>query len=126
MVRVILFSSVVCILSAIIKHNCIELYLPLQIGIAIIALIYILDFASDELLSFFTFVESLGAGYGIIKSLIKASLITVGAKLGCDVCKESGNILLGDIIELGGKIMILIISVPYIITVINISSAFLK
>ena len=126
MLRIIVFSVITCILSSVIKRNCVELYLPFQIGIAITALIYIFNLVSDELSSFFSFVQGLGEGFGIITSIIKAALITITTKLACDVCKENGNILIGDIIELGGKIMILIIAIPYIITIINISTAFLK
>jgi len=68
----------------------------------------------------------MGAEYGIIKALLKASLITIGTKMGCDICKECGNYLIGDIIELGGKLMIFIVSMPYIVEIIKITAAFLK
>ena len=113
-------------MSVIIKRNCAELYLPFQIGAAITVLIYIFSSTIDEIKTFFSFAESIGDGYEIIKSLIKASLITIATKFGCDICKENGNILVGDVIELGGKLMILVISVPYIITVIKLSAEFLK
>ena len=126
MLKIILFSVIICVMSVIIKRNCSELYLPFQIGTAITVLIYIFSSTINEIETFFSFAESIGDGYGIIKSLIKASLITVSTKFGCDICKENGNILVGDVIELGGKLMILVISVPYIITVIKLSAEFLK
>ena len=126
MLRIVLFAIVTCVVGTVIKKNCTELYLPFQIGVAVIVLAYIFNSTLDELSSFFSLVESMGASYGIIKSMLKASLITIGTKLGCDICKESGNNLLGDIIELGGKLMIFVISVPYIINIIKISAAFLK
>lgn len=126
MVKIILFSIIACVVSVVIKRNCTELYLPFQIGSAIIVLIYILNIVEDELSAFFSVISGMGAEYGIIKSLFKAALITVGTKLGCDICKESGNYLIGDIIELGGKLMIFIISVPYIVSIIKISAAFLR
>ena len=126
MLRIIIIAIIVCIISSVLKHNCIELYLPFLIAAAVILLIYIVNLSADRLCSFFSFAESIGVGFEIIESLIKAAFITVGAKLGCDVCKESGNHLLADIIELGGKIMIFVISVPYIISIIKISIAFIK
>jgi hypothetical protein len=126
MTKIIFFSVIICVLSIIIKRNCIELYLPFQLGAAVTVLIYILSSTTDEITTFFSFVESLGDGYGIIKALIKASLITVATKLGCDICKENGNILVGDVIELGGKMMILAISVPYLSSAIKISAEFLE
>lgn len=126
MLRIVLFSIVACVVAVVIKNNCIELYLPYQLGVAVIALVYIINRIVGELDVFFSFVESMGASYSIIKSMLKAALITIGTKLGCDVCKESGNNLMGDIIELGGKLMIFVISVPYIISIIKISAAFLK
>lgn len=126
MLKIMIFTLIACILSVIIRRNCIELYLPFQIGVAITVFIYTFNYATDEITSFFSFVDGLGADSGIIKSLIKASLITIASKLGCDICKESGNILVGDVIGLGGKLMIFVISVPYIITIINISAEFLK
>ena len=126
MLKIILFSVIICVMSVIIKRNCAELYLPFQIGAAITVLIYISSSTIDEIKTFFSFAESIGDGYEIIKSLIKASLITIATKFGADICKENGNILVGDVIELGGKLMILVISVPYIITVIKLSAEFLK
>lgn len=126
MLKIILFSVIICVMSVIIKRNCAELYLPFQIGAAITVLIYIFSSTIDEIKTFFSFAESIGDGYEIIKSLIKASLITIATKFGADICKENGNILVGDVIELGGKLMILVISVPYIITVIKLSAEFLK
>ena len=126
MLKIVLFAVFICVLSMIIKRNCIELYLPFQIGAAITVLVYIFSSTADEIASFLSFAESIGDGYGIIKSLIKASLITIATKFGCDICKENGNMLIGDVLELGGKLMILIISLPYIITVIKLSAEFLK
>lgn len=126
MLRIVLFAIVACVVGTVIKKNCTELYLPFQIGVAVIVLAYIFNGTLGELASFFSLAESMGASYGIIKSMLKASFITIGTKLGCDICKESGNNLLGDIIELGGKLMIFVISVPYIISIIKITAAFLR
>ncbi len=126
MQRILIFSIIVCIISVIIKRNCLELYIPFQIGTAIIVAVYILNQTFSELEVFFSLVESMGANFEIIKAMLKAAFITVGTKLGCDVCKESGNHLIGDIIELGGKIMIFVIAIPYIISIVKISAAFLK
>lgn len=126
MLRIIIFAIIACVIGSVIKNNCSGFYLPFQIGVTVSALVYIITRVSGELSSFFSLIESIGAGYSVIKSLVKASLVTVGTRLGCDICRENGNNTMGDIIELGGKLMIFIIAAPYIISIIRISSSFLK
>lgn len=126
MLRIILFAIIACVLGVIIKHNCIELYIPFQIGVAVTVLIYVFNSTMGEIEVFFTLIESMGAGHDIIKSIFKAALITIATKIGCDICKESGSYILGDIVELVGKLLIFVISIPYIISIVKISAAFLK
>ncbi len=99
--------------------------MPFQLAFSVIALVYILNTTVSGLDAFRSVVGSLGTGYDVIKVLFKASLVTIGVKLGGDVCRESGNYLMEDIIELGGRLMIFAISVPYILEIIKISIAFL-
>ena len=35
-------------------------------------------------------------------------------RLASDLCKENGNTLMGDIVELGGRIMLTVLALPFI------------
>ena len=125
MYKLIILAIIGCTLGVILRYNFKELYVPFQVGFAIIILLYILSNISDSIRSFIYVIESIGTGYSVIKIMLKAALISIGARLGSDICKESGNYLLADIIEIGGKLVMFILAAPYILDVIKISVAFL-
>ena len=125
MYKLIILAIIGCTLGVILRYNFKELYVPFQVGFAIIILLYILSNISDSIRSFINVIESIGTGYSVIKIMLKAALISIGARLGSDICKESGNYLLADIIEIGGKLVMFILAAPYILDVIKISVAFL-
>lgn len=60
----------------------------------------------------------------IIVCLLKGAVICIVTKLACDVSYESGNIIVGDIIELAGRIILLVISLPFIESVVKTAVAF--
>lgn len=60
----------------------------------------------------------------IIVCLLKGAVICIVTKLACDVSYESGNIIVGDLIELAGRIILLVISLPFIESVVKTAVAF--
>lgn len=126
MLNILLLVIVGCIISIFLKQNCREFLLLFQLGFSILVLIYIFDQTNDGLSVFSDILSGLSTGNEIIKVLIKASAVSVGTKIGCDICRESNNLLLEDVIEIGGRLMILVLSAPYILKLINMAIAFIQ
>lgn len=126
MVKIIALSVVGCLISIILKQNCKELILPFNIAFAAVVLIYIFDKYASEISGFTYFMSSLGEKNDVIPALLKASLVSVAVKISGDICKESGNILMQDMIELGGRAVIFTLSLPYIMQITKICFGLLK
>ena len=96
-----------------------------QLGFSLIVVLFILDDSSDMIVRFIDVVDSISADNEMLSVLLRAGLVSVLGKLGADVCKESGNHLLESIIELAVKLMIFVMSMPYILKIINIAIEYL-
>ncbi len=125
MIIKILFSViVVVIISTVLKSSMKELLFLFQLSFAIILLIYIFSEVGSTFTQFKDTIETLGVDNEIILVLIKGAFISVITKISCDICRDSGNLLIEDIIELGGRFMIFAISLPYIVKIINTAVSF--
>jgi hypothetical protein len=58
--------------------------------------------------------------------LYKSASVCILSKIAVDICKESGNISVGEIIDLASRIILLIMAMPYIESVIKTATAFVK
>lgn len=126
MIKIIVVSVVGCCIGVILKQNCKELLLPFYIGFSVVMLIFIADKYSAEISAFTEITESFGVGDDIIGTLVKASVVSVAVKISGDICKESGNLLMQDIIELGGRVVIFTLSLPYMLQIIRLCLGLLK
>ena len=126
MLRLFLFAFVVSVVGVIIKNSAKEFFIPFSICAAMIIASYILYQTGDFLSQFISAVNSLPVKNEILKTILKAASITVITKLSCDVCHESGNYLVEDIIAFGGRMIIFGICLPYVTDVLNITLNFIK
>jgi stage III sporulation protein AD len=126
MIKIIVLSIIGCCISVIIKQYCKELILPFYIAFAIGVISLIFDKYSTEISVFTDIIKSMKTGNEVVSVLIKASLISVFVKISGDICKDSGNVLMQDLIEFGGRVVIFTLSLPYIVQIIKICFGLLK
>lgn len=100
--------------------------LPFYIAFAIGVISLIFDKYSSEISVFTDIIKSMKTGNEVVSVLIKASLISVFVKISGDICKDSGNVLMQDLIEFGGRVVIFTLSLPYIVQIIKICFGLLK
>lgn len=113
-------------MSVLLKQYNKSLVILLELAFTAVVLVMIIDDASDsvsDLIDIFSLTEPVREIY---KALFKGALICIISTLAGDMAKESGNILIGDVIELGGRIMLLVISIPFIESVIKTAISFAK
>lgn len=58
--------------------------------------------------------------------LVKAAVVTVITRLTSELCRESGNGLIGELVELGGRVMLAALSMPFILKVAETALSFVK
>ena len=93
------------------------------IYVVIIGGALILLFSMDTLNNIIIFINSLSEKGGIngefIKLLIKITCISILAEFGISICKDSGETAIANKIDLGGKIIVISMSIPVISTMLN-------
>ena len=126
MIKVILLGVCVCILNMFLKQHQSAFTVIVNvcfIAVVIVVLIDSLTDTIDNIKSFMNFSTTAGK---MFICLYKGALICILSKISSDICKESGNAVVSDIIDLAGRIMLLIISFPFIESIIKTASAFIS
>lgn len=126
MIKIFTLTVIVSLMSVLLKKYSEEFLLPFRLLSACVLLIIIVKEGYGYISSFISLLDGFYNEVQIISGLLKASFIAVITKLTCDVCAETGNSLIKDIVELGGRLMIFIISLPYISDILNVIFSFVN
>ncbi len=114
LIKIIGLAVIASLITVILKKHCIELvpFFELAVLIAVVLLI-----AGGQLISkgsFGKLFSLYAADNELFSAIIKAAAITVLTRLASDLCRENGNTLMGDIVELGGRIMLTVLALPFV------------
>lgn len=117
LIKVFALGVIGVMLTLILKKHCSELVPAFEIVLACVAVAVVFDAVGrsglEKLLSVYSQSGELFA------SMLKGAAVTVLTRLACDVCRESGSSLMADIVELGGRVMLIVLAVPYIEAVLE-------
>ncbi len=125
-IKLLALGAVGALFGVVLKKYNRELVILLEIAVAVIAVVTVKDSLSEGLNELVKMFSSFSAGEEMYKAVFKASAVTILSRLGSEVCRESGNSLMGDIVELGGRAMLIILAMPFIEKVTEIALAFVK
>ncbi len=125
MYRIFLLAVILSLISVFLKNNIKEYDLIFKLCGGALIILFLINDASAYLKDFFNDIDIFTEERPIINTLIKGAVISITTKLCGDVCRESGNIFLEDIVEFGGRIMLFIITVPYITKIFEIAMSFI-
>lgn len=125
MIKIFAVTVIVSLISVLLKKFSEEFLLPFRLLSACVLLLILFREGYSYFSSFLSLTEGFRNDSQIISGLLKASFIAVLTKLTCDICSETGNNLMKDIVELGGRIMIFVISLPYISDILNVIFSFI-
>ncbi len=94
------------------------------IYVSIIAGVIILGLVMDKLTGVVSLLTNIanktGAGSGFLKILLKITGIAILTEFAVSICKDSGEAAIASKIELGGKIIIVSISIPIITALLEL------
>lgn len=125
-IKLLLLGVIGAFLATVLKKYSRELVIFLELAVAVVAVVTVRDNLYSLLGDFGKAFSAFYMGSEMFSAVFKASAITVLSKLGSDMCRESGNGLMGDIVELGGRVMLIILAFPFIEKVTEIALAFVK
>lgn len=100
--------------GVLLKKHCREILPFFEIAVVIAAVIILADadpLKNNSLVKLISRYSQVSEAFRVI---VKGAAVTVLTKLACDICRESGNALMADIVELGGRLMLITLAVPFI------------
>ena len=126
LIKTIIIGLALCLVNLFLKKQLNEFVLPLEIAFLAMSSYLLIGYFEEifgginEISSQTEFAEE------ILSSTVKGAGICLVTKFSSDICTESGNKLIGDIIEFTGRIMLVIIVIPYVEAIIKTAFAFVK
>lgn len=124
MLKILSLGIVCSLVSILLKRTAKEYVIFVQLGFAVIAGIYIINQSSQLADRMLTYFEMSGNISELCSVMLKGAFVCIASKISCDICIESGNLLISDLIELAGKIILLTLSLPLIEDIIKIAVSF--
>lgn len=126
LIKIIALSLTATLLAVILKKYNKELLPFLEITVVILAVALIRESLSSQQGTLKNIFNAYSSGDELFSCLFKGAAITVLTKLASQVCRESGNSLMGEVVELGGRVMLIVIAIPFISEVAQTALSFVK
>lgn len=114
LIKIISLAVIGTFIIVILKKYCNELVPFFEVAVLIAVLLVVADGQLINKNSFEKLFSVYVRDIEMFSAIFKAAAITVLTRLASDLCKENGNTLMGDIVELGGRIMLTVLALPFI------------
>lgn len=124
-IKVIFLGVCVCVLNMILRQTQSIFTVVINIVFVISVVIVLAAYVSDSINNFKELLDVSTVSGKMLRCLYKGTLICILTGISSDVCKESGNIVVSNIIDITGRVMLLVLAFPYIESIIKTASAFL-
>lgn len=124
-VKVIALGFIGTLVGMLLRKYNKELMPFFEMIIIVTALLLIKDSMSFREGGFATLLRLFPQGEKLFVCLFKGAAITVITKLTSEICRESGNTVMGEIVELGGRVMLVVLSLPFITEVAQTALSFI-
>lgn len=118
--KVILLGLIISILSIFLKQIKNEYAILVVIIGGIVILGYILNSIVDILGFFEIIIDKTGVDHQLFVSMLKVIGIGYLVEFSASICKDSGNSSIAEKIQLAGKVMIFLVSMPIVETLFNL------
>ena len=125
-IKIVFMGICVCILNLLLKQHQGVFIIIINVGFVIGVILLIFDSTADAVRSLNDLLNINSSSSKMLTCLYKGASVCILTKLATDICKESGNQSVGDIIDFAGRIMLLVIAMPLIESIIKTTSAFVK
>lgn len=113
--------SVICML---LSRYYKEAVLPLEIAFIVISVILVTDEIKGVVKELSSYMGDIGEGTKILGSLMKGAVICILTKISCDLCKDSGNNVVADMIDIVGRIVLVSLCFPFVQSIIKTAFSF--
>lgn len=120
LLKIVGIGVLISFIIVIVKQIKPELAVATLICGSVVMLIFILQYFSNILSFLNTVVEKTGIDNQLFSTVLKIVAVGYLIEFGANICNDSGNSSIGDKVILGGKLLILILSLPILTSLLNI------
>lgn len=120
LIKIVAIGIISSIIVVILKQERPEIALIVGIAAAVSILIILVNYLTEVLGVFSSIVDKTGIDQGLFSAIIKIIGVGYLAEFSAGICEDSGNKSIGEKISFGGKIIILILSLPILTAVIDV------
>jgi len=104
-----------------------ELAMFVQLGGVVVAALLLMDVLRELLAAVESILDFLpGLGGGSFAMLVKALGICVTTQLAADICRDSGSGSLANVVELGGRLLVLGLSLPLLKSIAELAVGLIR
>lgn len=123
--KIIAIGIISVSIIVLIKESKPELAIMVSVCASIVLLILIINALSDVVIYFTEIVDKTGISYTLFVCILKIIGIGYITEFAANICEDSGNKSIANKIQFGGKVVIMIVSLPIIQGLIDIITGLL-
>lgn len=123
-IKIAAIGIIASIIIMVIKQDKPEIALLIGIAAAVSILIILVNYLTEVIGMFSLIVSKTGIDSGLFSAIIKIIGVGYITEFSASICEDSGNKSIGEKISFGGKIIILILSLPILTAVIDVIVSF--
>lgn len=119
-IKIAAIGIISSIIIVVIKQDKPEIALLIGIAAAVSILIILINYLTEVIGLFSLIVSKTGIDASLFSAIIKIIGVGYITEFSASICEDSGNKSIGEKISFGGKIIILILSLPILTAVIDV------
>ncbi len=125
-IKILAVAIVGCVATVILNQYRPEFSLLLKLGIIGIAISVSLVSFADVSVAVSDFADELKINNEYILLLIKALLVSIACGVVSDICSDSGNKALSGVVELVGRLAVMLLSLPLLGSLMQLAKELIK
>ena len=118
--KIVLAGVVFCILIVVVRQQKSELAIVLSVAAGLVLLFFVVDYIQEIFVVLTGLIERTGIESSILSALFKIVGTGYVCEFASSLCEDYGCKSLGDKIALGGKVVILFLTLPVLVKIVDL------
>lgn len=125
-IKIVAIAIVCALLCAVLKQYKPEYAIVVQLTASVLILLLVASAMGDLINAIRELIDGSGIDTGYLTLLLKALGVAILTQLAADACRDSGETALSNKVELAGKVTILLLCLPLVKAMIQLSAGLIK
>lgn len=125
-IKIVAIAIVCALLCAVLKQYKPEYAIVVQLAASVLILLLVASAMGDLINAIRELIDGSGIDTGYLTLLLKALGVAILTQLAADACRDSGETALSNKVELAGKVTIILLCLPLVKAMIQLSAGLIK